>query len=124
MPSFKIDFSEWKEEDVSLFPVFDDTPVVVLCVTLLNLSFSLKLNFDLDRGVFPMVIQAVVDEGDGGSQEQICSNTLESFSNRGELQLCCSVIFQTASDTLMCFWRPLKEYVFKNVNFSLRWKHL
>ncbi|KAF6727768.1 putative E3 ubiquitin-protein ligase MGRN1 [Oryzias melastigma] len=37
MPSFKIDFSEWKEED---------------------------LNFDLDRGVFPMVIQAVVDEGD------------------------------------------------------------
>ncbi|XP_067089711.1 E3 ubiquitin-protein ligase MGRN1b isoform X2 [Osmerus mordax] len=38
MPSFKIDFSEWKEED---------------------------LNFDLDRGVFPMVIQAVVDEGDG-----------------------------------------------------------
>uniref|UniRef100_A0A671UK41 E3 ubiquitin-protein ligase n=1 Tax=Sparus aurata TaxID=8175 RepID=A0A671UK41_SPAAU len=37
MPSFKIDFNEWKEED---------------------------LNFDLDRGVFPMVIQAVVDEGD------------------------------------------------------------
>ncbi|XP_059893853.1 E3 ubiquitin-protein ligase MGRN1b isoform X7 [Gadus macrocephalus] len=37
MPSFKIDFSDWKEED---------------------------LNFDLDRGVFPMVIQAVVDEGD------------------------------------------------------------
>ncbi|CAL8273514.1 unnamed protein product [Lota lota] len=37
MPSFKIDFSDWKEED---------------------------LNFDLDRGVFPIVIQAVVDEGD------------------------------------------------------------
>lgn len=37
LPAFKIDFSEWKEED---------------------------LNFDLDRGVFPMVIQAVVDEGD------------------------------------------------------------
>uniref|UniRef100_A0A672MES1 E3 ubiquitin-protein ligase n=1 Tax=Sinocyclocheilus grahami TaxID=75366 RepID=A0A672MES1_SINGR len=37
LPSFKMDFSEWKEED---------------------------LNFDLDRGVFPMVIQAVVDEGD------------------------------------------------------------
>ncbi|XP_046691216.1 E3 ubiquitin-protein ligase MGRN1b isoform X2 [Silurus meridionalis] len=37
LPSFKINFSEWKEED---------------------------LNFDLDRGVFPMVIQAVVDEGD------------------------------------------------------------
>lgn len=37
LPSFRIDFSEWKEED---------------------------LNFDLDRGVFPMVIQAVVDEGD------------------------------------------------------------
>ncbi|KAG7265884.1 hypothetical protein CRUP_016147 [Coryphaenoides rupestris] len=37
MPSFKIDFSDWKEED---------------------------LNFDLDRGAFPMVVQAVVDEGD------------------------------------------------------------
>ncbi|XP_031420693.1 E3 ubiquitin-protein ligase MGRN1b isoform X4 [Clupea harengus] len=37
LPSFKIDFTEWKEED---------------------------LNFDLDRGVFPIVIQAVVDEGD------------------------------------------------------------
>uniref|UniRef100_A0A4W5RNJ3 E3 ubiquitin-protein ligase n=1 Tax=Hucho hucho TaxID=62062 RepID=A0A4W5RNJ3_9TELE len=38
LPSFKMDFTDWKEED---------------------------LNFDLDRGVFPMVIQAVVDEGDG-----------------------------------------------------------
>ncbi|GAB1299966.1 E3 ubiquitin-protein ligase MGRN1 [Apodemus speciosus] len=37
LPSFKIDFSEWKDEE---------------------------LNFDLDRGVFPVVIQAVVDEGD------------------------------------------------------------
>lgn len=32
---------------------------------ILSLIFLLKLNFDLDRGVFPMVIQAVVDEGDG-----------------------------------------------------------
>uniref|UniRef100_A0A452DYN1 E3 ubiquitin-protein ligase n=1 Tax=Capra hircus TaxID=9925 RepID=A0A452DYN1_CAPHI len=38
LPSFKIDFSEWKDDE---------------------------LNFDLDRGVFPVVIQAVVDEGDG-----------------------------------------------------------
>lgn len=37
LPSFKIDFSEWKDDE---------------------------LNFDLDRGVFPVVIQAVVDEGD------------------------------------------------------------
>ncbi|XP_057343704.1 E3 ubiquitin-protein ligase MGRN1 isoform X6 [Manis pentadactyla] len=37
LPSFKIDFSEWKDEE---------------------------LNFDLDRGVFPVVIHAVVDEGD------------------------------------------------------------
>ncbi|XP_054849384.1 E3 ubiquitin-protein ligase MGRN1 isoform X1 [Eublepharis macularius] len=37
LPSFKIDFSDWKEDE---------------------------LNFDLDRGVFPVVIQAVVDEGD------------------------------------------------------------
>ncbi|XP_048088612.1 probable E3 ubiquitin-protein ligase MGRN1 isoform X1 [Alosa alosa] len=38
LPSFKIDFTKWKPEE---------------------------LNFDLDRGVFPMVIQAVVDEGEG-----------------------------------------------------------
>ncbi|XP_048350260.1 E3 ubiquitin-protein ligase MGRN1 isoform X1 [Sphaerodactylus townsendi] len=37
LPSFKIDFSDWKEDE---------------------------LNFDLDRGVLPVVIQAVVDEGD------------------------------------------------------------
>ncbi|XP_027467533.1 E3 ubiquitin-protein ligase MGRN1 isoform X5 [Zalophus californianus] len=37
LPSFKIDFCEWKDDE---------------------------LNFDLDRGVFPVVIQAVVDEGD------------------------------------------------------------
>uniref|UniRef100_A0A2K5H9U4 E3 ubiquitin-protein ligase n=1 Tax=Colobus angolensis palliatus TaxID=336983 RepID=A0A2K5H9U4_COLAP len=37
LPSFKIDFLEWKDDE---------------------------LNFDLDRGVFPVVIQAVVDEGD------------------------------------------------------------
>ncbi|XP_029803790.1 E3 ubiquitin-protein ligase MGRN1 [Suricata suricatta] len=37
LPSFKVDFSEWKDDE---------------------------LNFDLDRGVFPVVIQAVVDEGD------------------------------------------------------------
>uniref|UniRef100_A0A3B4C3A4 E3 ubiquitin-protein ligase n=1 Tax=Pygocentrus nattereri TaxID=42514 RepID=A0A3B4C3A4_PYGNA len=37
LPSFKIDFTKWKPEE---------------------------LNFDLDRGVFPLVIQAVVDEGD------------------------------------------------------------
>ncbi|GCC38125.1 E3 ubiquitin-protein ligase MGRN1-like isoform X1 [Chiloscyllium punctatum] len=37
LPSFKIDFSEWKEDE---------------------------LNFDLDKGVFPLVIRAVVDEVD------------------------------------------------------------
>ncbi|XP_076856436.1 putative E3 ubiquitin-protein ligase MGRN1 isoform X2 [Brachyhypopomus gauderio] len=37
LPSFKIDFSKWKPEE---------------------------LNLDLDRGVFPLVIQAVVDDGD------------------------------------------------------------
>ncbi|XP_062914879.1 E3 ubiquitin-protein ligase MGRN1-like isoform X4 [Mobula hypostoma] len=37
LPSFKIDFSEWKEDE---------------------------LNFDLEKGVFPLVIRAVVDEVD------------------------------------------------------------
>ncbi|TRY83983.1 hypothetical protein DNTS_006299 [Danionella cerebrum] len=37
LPSFKIDFSKWKPEE---------------------------LNFDLDKGVFPLVIQAIVDDGD------------------------------------------------------------
>lgn len=38
------------------------------CDALCNITFVFffpQLNFDLDRGVFPMVIQAVVDEGDG-----------------------------------------------------------
>ncbi|KAK6476114.1 putative E3 ubiquitin-protein ligase MGRN1 isoform X1 [Huso huso] len=37
LPSFKMDFSKWKEEE---------------------------LNFDLEKGIFPVVIRAVVDEGD------------------------------------------------------------
>ncbi|GAA6101039.1 probable E3 ubiquitin-protein ligase MGRN1 isoform X1 [Tachysurus ichikawai] len=37
LPSFKIDFTRWKPEE---------------------------LNFDLDRGVFPLVVHAVVDDGD------------------------------------------------------------
>ncbi|KAG8506469.1 E3 ubiquitin-protein ligase MGRN1, partial [Galemys pyrenaicus] len=37
LPSFKLDFSEWRDDELS---------------------------FDLDRGVFPVAIQAVVDEGD------------------------------------------------------------
>ncbi|KAM4025347.1 E3 ubiquitin-protein ligase MGRN1 [Anomaloglossus baeobatrachus] len=40
MPAFKIDFSDWKDEE---------------------------LNFDLDKGVIPLVIQAVVAEGGEGS---------------------------------------------------------
>lgn len=31
----------------------------------LNFSFSLQLSFDLDHEVYPMVVLAVVDEGDG-----------------------------------------------------------
>lgn len=66
MPSFKIDFSEWKEEDVSILPVFADAAALSVFVPHRETCpLSSKLNFDLDRGVFPMVIQAVVDEGDG-----------------------------------------------------------
>ncbi len=88
MPSFKIDFSEWKEEDVSicsgLLSLWLDhksqkqiiSNTAYQCVVWFSrtwaqtepqifVSFPLKLNFDLDRGVFPMVIQAMVDEGDG-----------------------------------------------------------
>ncbi|XP_021100129.1 E3 ubiquitin-protein ligase MGRN1 isoform X5 [Heterocephalus glaber] len=45
LPSFKIDFSEWKDDE---------------------------LNFDLDRGIFPVVIQAVVDEGDARGRQLLC----------------------------------------------------
>uniref|UniRef100_A0AAA9RXI4 E3 ubiquitin-protein ligase n=1 Tax=Bos taurus TaxID=9913 RepID=A0AAA9RXI4_BOVIN len=38
-------------------------PLLQLAVTTVP-SFPPQLNFDLDRGVFPVVIQAVVDEGD------------------------------------------------------------
>lgn len=73
MPSFKIDFSEWKEEDVGL--EFGTRSHFTYRCFFFNVStasvnvqnVALQLNFDLDRGVFPMVIQAVVDEGDGGS---------------------------------------------------------
>uniref|UniRef100_A0A4W4FB09 E3 ubiquitin-protein ligase n=1 Tax=Electrophorus electricus TaxID=8005 RepID=A0A4W4FB09_ELEEL len=55
LPSFKIDFTKWKPEE---------------------------LNFDLDRGVFPLVIQAVVDDGDGRSPVLIlyCHHVDGSFS--------------------------------------------
>ncbi|GCB68868.1 hypothetical protein scyTo_0005376 [Scyliorhinus torazame] len=43
LPSFKIDFSEWKEDEI---------------------------NFDLEKGVFPLVIRAVVDEVDGAYRNQ------------------------------------------------------
>lgn len=42
----------------------DGTRSVQLALTTVP-SFSPQLNFDLDRGVFPVVIQAMVDEGDG-----------------------------------------------------------
>ncbi|XP_016279576.2 E3 ubiquitin-protein ligase MGRN1-like [Monodelphis domestica] len=47
LPSFKIDFSEWKDE----------------------------LNFYLDQGIFPVLIQAVVDEGDAGPTKNFPSQT-------------------------------------------------
>lgn len=40
-------------------------------VTLFEVSalcLHAQLNFDLDRGVFPLVVQAVVDDGDGKPQ--------------------------------------------------------
>uniref|UniRef100_A0A671UK51 E3 ubiquitin-protein ligase n=1 Tax=Sparus aurata TaxID=8175 RepID=A0A671UK51_SPAAU len=60
MPSFKIDFNEWKEED---------------------------LNFDLDRGVFPMVIQAVVDEGDENLLYVLLSDSLGPHGVHGPMLL-------------------------------------
>uniref|UniRef100_A0A8B9KHB5 E3 ubiquitin-protein ligase n=1 Tax=Astyanax mexicanus TaxID=7994 RepID=A0A8B9KHB5_ASTMX len=66
LPSFKIDFTKWKSEE---------------------------LNSDLDRGVFPLVIQAVVDDGDGeyvvghahvllAAFEKVCSVALEIIVDR------------------------------------------
>lgn len=55
----------------SLLSVLTSFAVIPLSLHLLQCSlthlaaFSPQLNFDLDRGVFPVVIQAVVDEGDG-----------------------------------------------------------
>lgn len=125
MPSFKIDFSEWKEEDVSFckslwsllldhtsqHPIFSwfmsvsflcqrSTSVYQHNVWLLQssvynlpslnnkiyLCLPLKLNFDLDRGVFPMVIQAVVDEGDGRLLELHYSQDSISFLLRLAVQ--------------------------------------
>uniref|UniRef100_A0A8C7HFG4 E3 ubiquitin-protein ligase n=1 Tax=Oncorhynchus kisutch TaxID=8019 RepID=A0A8C7HFG4_ONCKI len=74
LPSFKIDFTDWKEED---------------------------LNFDLDRGVFPMVIQAVVDEGDGRWSKRLtlmlmyCPSEDENSDNSNECVVCLSDLRDT-----------------------------
>lgn len=47
--------------------------VCPLQLSLTVLSSFPQLNFDLDRGVFPVVIQAVVDEGDGERPLLFCS---------------------------------------------------
>lgn len=55
----------------------------------------LKLNFDLDRGVFPMVIQAVVDEGDGKSLELHRTNTNIESVKKGTFFYILSLIYAT-----------------------------
>lgn len=80
------------------------TRKVILCV-----SFPLKLNFDLDRGVFPMVIQAVVDEGDGRSPTAslLAAAWIKIWKNVSNN----CVLLKIASDMLTYFWQRLKEYV-------------
>lgn len=54
-------------------PLFFCHFVCLLQLSLTVLSSFPQLNFDLDRGVFPVVIQAVVDEGDGERPFLFCS---------------------------------------------------
>lgn len=37
----------------------------IYLISLLTSLFSRQLLFDMDKEIFPMVVQAVVDEGDG-----------------------------------------------------------
>ncbi|XP_025921033.1 E3 ubiquitin-protein ligase MGRN1 isoform X5 [Apteryx rowi] len=66
LPSFKIDFSDWKDDE----PLHLGPRTSAACGTGQERAWSrpalrrIALNFDLDRGVFPVVIRAVVDEGD------------------------------------------------------------
>lgn len=68
VPSHTIDPSEWSEEEVG-----PDIPSVQMeaggrlssAPSHQAFPVSLQLGFDLDREVYPMVVQAVVDEGEG-----------------------------------------------------------
>lgn len=82
-------------------------------------SFPLKLNFDLDRGVFPMVIQAVVDEGDGRFYVTRFTNTGNvsiwigeyKFGSKFVLTRILFVLLKIVLDMHTYFWQPLKGYV-------------
>lgn len=52
------------------------TPSFSLQLSLTVLASFSQLNFDLDRGVFPVVIQAMVDEGDGEPPFLFCSSSV------------------------------------------------
>lgn len=71
VPSHTIDPSEWSEEevgapspDIILWRSWWDEASALLHLTKAS-PVSLQLGFDLDREVYPMVVQAVVDEGEG-----------------------------------------------------------
>uniref|UniRef100_A0A8C5JPR0 E3 ubiquitin-protein ligase n=1 Tax=Junco hyemalis TaxID=40217 RepID=A0A8C5JPR0_JUNHY len=84
LPSFKIDFSEWKDDE---------------------------LNFDLDRGVFPVVIRAVVDEGDVVVEVTGHAHVLlAAFEkvNEGFSSLCpCSCVCKHFHGSLVCIYITL-----------------
>lgn len=83
-------------------------------------SFPSKLNFDLDRGVFPMVIQAVVDEGDGRFYVTGFTHTGNvsiwigeyKFGSKFVLTRILFVLLKIVLDMHTYFWQPLKEYVY------------
>lgn len=68
LPSHTVNLSEWADEEVSHWNtgLYEAVKIHIYIRADTNvLSFSPQLLFDVDKEVFPMVVQAVVDEGDG-----------------------------------------------------------
>lgn len=64
LPSHTVNLSEWADDEVG--PAPRPVPRGFLSPAHLSLVSS-QLLFDMDKEVFPMVIQAAVAEGEGGS---------------------------------------------------------
>lgn len=140
VPSHTVDPSEWSEEEVGptghqprgqvQLWTWDKASITVLSHQA-SPPVSLQLGFDLDREVYPMVVHAVVDEGEGEegvpcwvglaqllalwcqplhqAGRDACFSLLlpwPGVSPESCLSLC---VLQSTPGTAMCCWPPLRR---------------